>query len=159
MKRLTALLLLFALFLSGCGNELKEPVTFYYLSSNYEEDMSSAIDSERREAAGHRDDLMYLMALYLMGPADEDLHAPLPGDTTVQAAEMHGTNVTITLSDVSDSMTDFQFTVACSCLTLTCLDITEATNVTIISGDRSITLDANDLLLSDLVTANMEEPQ
>lgn len=159
MKRLTAILLLCSLFLSGCGNSLKEPVTFYYLSINYEEEMSPAIASEQREASGHRDDILYLMALYLMGPADEDLYSPLPKDTTIQSAEQHGTNVTITLSDIPNSMTASRFTLVCSCLTLTCLELTEATNVTINSGDRSITMSAEDLLLQDLITAGTEDTQ
>ena len=159
MKRLTAIFLLCIFLLSGCGDTLKDPVTFYYLNSGYEEDMSSAIGSELREASGHRDDLKYLMALYLMGPAEEDLQSPLPAGTTIQSAQRHDKNVTLTLSDVSDSMTDARFTLACGCLTLTCLDLTDASSVTIISGDRSLTLDADDLLLQDLITADTEESQ
>lgn len=159
MKQLTAMILLCTLLLSGCGDTLKEPVTFYYLNSNYEEDMSPAIGSEQREAAGHRDDLMYLLALYLMGPAVEDLRSPLPRGTTLQSIEQHGANIILTLSDMSDSLADARFTMACSCLTLTCLDLTDATNITIISGDRSITLNANNLLLQDLITTDTEESQ
>ena len=159
MKRLTAFLLLLIFFLSGCTDTLKEPVTFYYLNRSFQDDMTSAIGSELREAAGHRDDLMYLMALYLMGPANDELQSPLPLGTTIQAAEQNGKHVTLTLSDVTDTMTDARFTMACSCLTLTCLNLTDAADVTIISGDRIITMSADDLLLQDLITADTEEPQ
>lgn len=159
MKRLTAFLLLLIFFLSGCTDTLKEPVTFYYLNRSFEDDMTSAIGSELREAAGHRDDLMYLMALYLMGPADEELQSPLPIGTTIQSAEHDGKNVVLTLSDVTGTMTDARFTMACGCLTLTCLNLTEADNVTIISGDRLITMNTSDLLLQDLITADTEESQ
>lgn len=157
MKRLTAILLLCTLFLSGCGDTLKEPVTFYYLNSNYEEEMASVIGTEQREASGHRDDLMYLMALYLMGPATEELQSPLPQGTTIRSAEQHGPNITICLSDLSGDLTDARFTLAYTCLALTCLDLTDATKVTINSGDHSITLDLEDLLLQDLITPHLEE--
>lgn len=159
MKKLTALLLLCSLLLTGCGTTPKEPVTFYYLNTNYEEDMSSAIGSELREASGHREDLTYLLALYLMGPAGEDLVSPLPDSTTVLSVEHHGSNVTITLSEPTEVLTDAQFTMACSCLTLTCLELTTATNVTIKSGDHAVTLDTHHLLLQDLITADKEEFQ
>ena len=157
MKRIIAIFLLTALLLTGCGNRLKEPVTFYYIRAGYEEDMSAIIGSEQREASGHRDDLDYLLALYLMGPAEEDLSSPLPAGTSVLAAEQDGAVVTLELSDSSDSMTDAQFTLAGSCLTLTCLEITDAEYITINSGSRSVTMDAEGLLLQDLVTGSRTE--
>ena len=160
MKKMIALLLLGTLLLSGCSDQLKEPVTFYYIRTNYEEDMSAIIGSEQREASGHRNDLSYLMALYLMGPSEEELSSPLPADIDIVTAEKQGSGVILQLSDTTDSMTDVHFTLACSCLTLTCLEITNADYVTINSGERSVTLEADELLLQDLITGNrMEESQ
>lgn len=159
MKRLTIMLILLSTLLCGCGERLKEPVTFYYIRSGYEADMSAVLDSEEREASGHRDDLSYLMALYLMGPAEEDLQSPVPPGTSIFSAKQTGSIVTLHLSDTSDSMTDAQFTLACSCLTLTCLELTEAEYVTINSGDRSVTMNADMLLLQDLATAGTEDSQ
>lgn len=159
MKRLTALLLLCALFLSGCADTLKEPVTFYYLNSSYEEDMSAPIGSEQRESSGHREDLTYLLALYLMGPAAEELQTPLPAGTRLLSAERSGSRITVTLSDCADTLSDARFTLACGCLALTCLEITEAKTITINSGERSLTLEADNLLLQDLVTAGTEYVQ
>ena len=153
MKRLISLVLLTALFLSGCGQQLKEPVTFYYIRSGYDEDMSSVIGTEEKEASGHRTDLSYLMALYFMGPASEDLRSPFPGNTGLISAEHSGPSLILHLSDTSDSITDAQFTVACACLTLTCLELTDAEHVTINSGSRSVTMGADALLLQDLTTA------
>ena len=157
MQRLIATLLLLSLLLTGCADRLKEPVTFYYIRAGYDMDMSDVMGSEQREAAGHRDDLSYLLALYLMGPAEDELLSPLPHGTSILSAEQTGSTVTLHLSDTSESMTDAQFTLACSCLTMTCLDLTEATHITIISGDRSVTMNADMLLTQDLTTAAIPE--
>lgn len=157
MKRYFAMFLLIPLLLTGCGNRLKEPVTFYYIRSGYAADMSSVLGSEQREASGHREDLSYLMALYLMGPADEELQSPIPSGVSIVSAEQKNNSIIVHLSESSDSMTDAQYTLACSCLTLTCLEITDAEYVTINSGDRSLTLRADSLLLQDLTTGNRTE--
>ena len=157
MKRLFSLLLLIALFLSSCGDRLKEPVTFHYIRQGYAEDMSSVLGSEQREASGHREDLSYLMALYLMGPADDELLSPIPRGTSILSVKQEDHTVSIHLTDTDDSMTDAQFTLACSCLTLTCLEITDAEYVTINSGDRSVTMRADSLLLQDLTTGSQTE--
>lgn len=156
MKRLISIFLA-VLLLSGCTEQLKEPVSFYYIRSGYEEDMSNIVGVERREASGHRGDLSYLMALYFMGPADEELLAPLPGNTNMLSVALNGSQVVLQLSDTADSVSDAQFTVACACLTLTCLELTGAETVTIISGTRSVTLDEERLLLRDLSTAVLTE--
>ena len=156
MKRLISIFLA-VLLLSGCTEQLKEPVSFYYIRSGYEEDMSNIVGVERREASGHRGDLSYLMALYFMGPADEELLAPLPGNTNMLSVALNGSQVVLQLSDTADSVSDAQFTVACACLTLTCLELTGAETVTIISGTRSATLDEERLLLRDLSTAVLTE--
>ena len=57
-------------------------------------------------------------------------------------------------------MTDAQFTLACSCLTLTCLELVDAESVTVVSGDRSITMNADSLTQKDHITGTQtEEPQ
>ena len=153
MRRIAALLILLCLLLSSCGDRIKDPVTFYYIRDNYTEDMSAILGSEKREASGHREDLSYLMALYFMGPAEEKLHSPIPRGTSLFRAAQEGNTIFLQLSDTSDSMTDAQFTLACSCLTLTCLEITDAEYVTINSGDRSVTMGKGTLLLKDQITA------
>lgn len=157
MKRFTALAILLSLLLTGCAERLKEPVTFYYVRNGYEEDMADILRSEQREAAGHREDLSYLMALYLMGPADEDLRSPLPRGTNIFTSEYRDSMVTLRISDTTKTMTDAQFTLACSCLTLTCLELVEAESVTVVSGDRSITMNADSLTLKDHITGTQTE--
>ena len=157
MKRVICILLLAVLLFSGCANQPKEPVTFYYVRSDFETDMSAVIASESREASGHLGDLPYLMALYCMGPAEEELHSPLPAGISILSARQEASNVTLQLTDTTELMTDSQFTLACSCLTLTCLDITQAEYVTINSGDRSVTMGAEILVLQDVTTGSRTE--
>ncbi len=148
MKRLLCLTLGLCLLLPGCGERLKEPVTFYYLRANYQYGSADGvIASEEREASGHRENLSYLLALYLMGPADEELSAPLPKSTRVLSAERSGHAVILELSD--KELTDAEFTLACACLTLTCLEMVGGETVTVTIGAHTATMSRDSLTLYD----------
>ncbi len=163
MKRFCCLLLCLSLLLTGCGffgERIKEPVTFYYLRDEYQFGSGGGvIGSEIREASGHRDSLSYLLALYLIGPSDEELHSPIPRGINIFSAELVENTVKLKLSDTSASLTDAGFSLACACLTLTCLDLTGAEEVTITSGSRSVTMSRDNLTLFDSTTAAPEETQ
>ncbi|MDO5546310.1 MAG: hypothetical protein Q4F81_10930 [Eubacteriales bacterium] len=155
MKRLICLALVMALSLSllpGCGQQMKEPVTFYYLKSSYQETMDSPIVGEEREVAGHRDDLKYLLSFYLMGPIGQYLTSPLPRGTLLYTVDQAGTELTLEITNTSALLTDPEFSLACACLSLTCMGLTGAEKVTIVSGSRSLTLRQDNLLLNDTVT-------
>lgn len=152
MKRLTALLIALSLFLSGCGvfgERIKEPVTFYYVRSEYAEDMTDVIASEEREASGHLGDLSYLLALYLMGPSSEELVSPIPLGTRFASVEQVGSTISLNMKGTANSLTDAEFTLMCACLTLTCLDMTTADEVTITCEERSVTMTRDSLTLTD----------
>lgn len=155
MKKFIAILLV-CLLLTGCGSSMKEPVTFYYVRTSYQEDMQNIIATEERESTGHRQDLTYLMALYFMGPAGDDLTSPIPRGVSLLQVSMEGGKITLELTDTEKSMTDSQFSLACACLSLTCLDITLADSVTIVSGNRSVTMTAENLVLLDSSTQAKE---
>lgn len=152
MKRFFALILLVSCLLSGCsvlGERIKEPVTFYYLRSEYTYfSQDGVIASEQREASGHKRDLPYLLALYLMGPASEDLVATLPQTVKVFSAEETSEGIMIHLSE-TDDLTDMEFSSACACLAMTCFELTTSDTVIIRSGERSLTVTKDDLLLFD----------
>ena len=81
MKKLLCTMLAIILLVSllpGCGQKMKEPVTFYYQITNYQENMVSPIAGEEREVTGYRDNLKYLLTFYLMGPISQELSSPLP---------------------------------------------------------------------------------
>ena len=155
MKRLICTLLAASLLLSllsGCGQEMKEPAIFYYRKDAYEEKMVSPIAGEEREVAGHRDNLKYLLSFYLMGPISKDLVSPLPRGTLLYSITQEDTDLTIELSNTSALLTDSEFSLACACLSMTCMGLTNAKNVTIVSGSRSLTISQDNLLLNDTVT-------
>ena len=155
MKRLFCALLAASLLLSllsGCGQKPKEPVIFYYRKDAYEENMVSPIEGEEREVAGHRDNLKYLLSFYLMGPISKDLISPLPRGTMLYNITQEGTDLTIELSNISALLTDSEFSLACACLSMTCMELANVENVTIVSGSRSLTIRQDNLLLNDTVT-------
>ena len=148
MKRLICLLLAL-LFMSGCGvfgERIKDPVTFYYIREDYQQNMEPVIASEIREASGHRDDLPYLLALYSMGPSQEDLQAPFPSSTRIIPTEHTEAGVVLSISEVPDSMTDAEYTLASACLALTCMELTDADQITVLTKDRSVTINTENLM-------------
>ena len=155
MKRLFCTLLAASLLLSllsGCGQEMKEPVIFYYRKDAYEEKMVSPIAGEEREVAGHRDDLKYLLSFYLMGPISKDLASPLPRSTLLYTVSQEGTGLTIAITNTSALLSDSEFSLACACLSMTCMGLANVENVTSVSGSRSLTISRDNLLLNDTVT-------
>ena len=160
MKRFMIVLLTVCLILSGCsfgGEWIKEPVTFYYVRENYQKDMEQVLASEIREAAGHRDDLSYLLALYSMGPSSDGLLSMLPKNTSIIPTERTNYSITLTLSENTQSMTDADFTLASACIAMTCMDLMDIQQVTVISGDRSITLREDNLMLNNSIVKKPQE--
>lgn len=152
MKRALTMILLLSLLLSGCAASsqgMKDPVTFYYVLDEYRYGENAGFyEGEEREAAGHVQDLSYLMQLYLIGPSTEGLRSPFPKGTQILSLEQKDNVLLVALSDLS-AMTDAEFNRACACLTMTCLGLTDADTVTIQSGQRSVTMSRDTLILID----------
>lgn len=160
MKRLICFMLFSCLLFSGCsidGEWVKEPVTFYYVRKNYPKDMGTVIDSETREASGHRDELTYLLALYSMGPSTEDLQSLLPRNTTILPTERTPFSVELTLSENAHTMTDADFTLMSACISMTCMELMDLQQVTVISGNRRITIREDNLILDNIIAQNPQE--
>lgn len=149
MKRLICFVLLFCFLFSGCtfvGERIKEPVTFYYVRENYRKNMDPVIASEVREASGHRDDLPYLLALYSMGPSNDELQSILPRNTQITLTEYMDEGIVLTLSEGAAVMTDADFTLAGACISLTCMNLADIQQVTLMCGERNITIQKDKLL-------------
>ena len=160
MKQTFCLILIFCLLLSGCsigGERIKEPVTFYYINKDYRNDMEQVIVSEMREASGHRDDLDYLLALYSLGPANEELQSPLPRNTKIISMHSEDDSIALNLSASVLEMSDVEFTLASACISLTCMELTGVQQITVTCGDRTITIQKDHLMLYSQFPQNSEE--
>ena len=144
--------LLFTMCSCGFSDSIKDKGTFYYRRTEflYGKD-GSVMDSETKDITGHANDLSYLVALYMLGPTEDTLVSPFPKNVKLLSAQIEDQSILIQFTSLDRYMSDSDFTLACACLTLTCLGLTDATEVTIASGDRSITMTQDMLLLTDSI--------
>lgn len=174
MKRVLCIILVLALFLPGCalGQErMKEPVTFYFLRQHTSVDdydvffSEGAVGSEIREAAGHREDLNYLLTLYLQGPLDSNLKAIFPLGSKVMDTKLENGKLTIIMNALSFRSNEMEQTISCACLAKTCMELTGAEVVTIESfaPDNHVlvsrTFTAENLLFTDTSTLPVESTE
>lgn len=160
MKHISCVLLSIALLLSlaGCRSREENMVSFYYCRSledyqYFEED--GVIRAESRELTSHRNDLRYMLGLYLAGPLEAGLESPFSPKAKLLDVQKADNTIQIELSDQKNSLTDSEFSLACACLTLTCMSFSPCNEVTVISGERTITMNADSIMLFD--TLPMQE--
>lgn len=160
MKKQLIFILCILFLLSGCSQaaQYEKPVAFYYCASSYTyESGTAAIAAETREGAGMYSLEEYFRA-YLAGPEDKDLVSPFPADLKLISIRQEGNMVFITLSEELAQLKNLSLSMACACITMTCLALTDAEQVTIeaenslLDGQKSITMDKNSLLLADQST-------
>lgn len=155
MKRAILLLLVasMALGLAACGSQ--DAVTYYYVRDPqaYLYGVADGVMvGESRTAAGHIDDLRYLLILYFHGPVNEALKSPFPSGTTLESLTQKDDAIHIQLSGIVSVLEGADLTLACACLARTCFGLTDAETVTISStglGTVSMTLERDSLLLVD----------
>lgn len=155
MKRILSFLLILALMfpLWGCSKGIQDEAVFYYRRAEFRYGEENAVVvPEQRDITGHVGDLSFLISLYLMGPLEEELESPFPKNTRLISVSPVVGAVRIELSNLNDSITDSRFSLACACLALTCLELTDTQEVTITSGDRSVTMDRDSIVLHDSIT-------
>jgi len=154
MKRLLCLLLSLTLLLAGCrfASKAEAKTTFYYCRTEYSYgEKYGVISPEQREISANTSDLKNLLALYLVGPLDEELTSPFIGTKLLSATAEEG-HVMIELKDTGKVMTDVQFHLGCACMAMTCLEFDAFSQVSITCGNRSATMDRDNLLLYDSIT-------
>ena len=151
MKRIIAILLCLLLFTSGCSS--KNTASFYYPRAEFQYNGdSNVIGSEEREVTGHTAHLSFLISLYLMGPHNTEFASPFMGSAKLLAVEKSNDAMTVRISDTSNAIADAAFIMDCSCLAMTCFGLTKVHSVTILSGEKSITLTPELITLYDTVT-------
>ena len=152
MKRFATLLLTAVLLLTGCSffSESQQPVLFYYQQAEYQLGKSDgAIAVEERDGTGHITDTDYLLRLYMAGPHSEELISPFPEDVQLTNIRTGKNVITLTLSGSPDALSDSEKILACSCLALTCLEITDSDSIMICWGEDIITMNRSSMTLFD----------
>lgn len=162
MKRAFCITLVLFLLTLGCGcsfhDGINTPVSFYYL--RHAEDYTygspyGVIAPEQRECAGHEEDLLYLLTLYLRGPLDTQLYSPFPAQCRIVELYQENDKLHLTLNDAFSQLEALQQTLACACLAQTCFAISDATSVQIDAtapdgnSTVNITLSRDNLILED----------
>ena len=141
------------LLLCGCGRKGKplfDPVYFYYPRTEYDYGSAdSAITWEAMDSTGHMDDFEFLLSEYFAGPIDEGLVNPFPVGTTLLSARLEGDDFLLEVSAEALELPEHQFTLGCSCLSMTCFELTQAETVTVSCGEKSLTIRRNGMLLAD----------
>ena len=161
MKKWILVLLtaLFLFHLAGCQKEAPAPVgpAFYYRAADISYSMeSTVVRAEYRENAAY-DTLQQMLVKYFAGPESTDLRTPFPVGMKLIEVSLADNTVYITVSDALSSLSGLELTLACSCISLTCLDFTGAELVVIsaqdslLDGQKYVTMDKNTLLLLDTV--------
>lgn len=158
MKRTVCVIILLALLLCSCGRS-SDAVDFYYLRTcNHQDDYHAyfsegAIIAEERDVSGHRNDLNYLLTMYLRGPMDPQLKSPFPAGCSLIDVYMEGRELTVYLSSGASLLDDLDLNIACACLAKTCMQIAGTDTVHIQSRSTgnlilfSTTITSDDLLL------------
>lgn len=152
MKRILTVLMLAAALLGGCGRKgelLIEPVSLYYPRAEFDPgDGESIIDYELIEGAG-LEDCGALLRKYFCTPANEALANPFPEGTELLSAVLRGEEFRIRLTQQAAALTPAEYALGCTCLSMTCFDLTDCREVTVISGTRRLTVRRDSWLLLD----------
>lgn len=164
-RRIIALIITAALLFSlpGCSNAKKgsfDAVQFYYIRSDYEyHSEENVIVAEQRELSGSKDDLSYLLTLYMLGPIKENLVSPFPSRVRVIDIKEDVGSISITLSGMDALLSDSKFSLAAGCLAMTVFGIRDCQLVCIYSGDRSVSLTKDSFILDDCIAQDSEIPE
>ena len=95
------------------------------------------------------------MQLYLAGPDNVELVSPFPNGLRLISHHQEGETLYLLFSEELSQLSNLSLSMACGCITMTCLTLTDATQVTIeaneslLDGHKSITMGQDSLILSD----------
>lgn len=162
MKRSLCMILIFAFCFTffGCQQDqpkLQSPVNFYYprLEPTHGS-ADSLIAPVPTEGSGYADDPTGLLNLYLLGPSDESFVSPFPSGTVLLSLSVTEDTIHLQLNKSFAQLTGIDLTLACACLTLTVIELTDAEYVSItaenttLDGSAQIIMDRSCLTLLDV---------
>lgn len=153
MKKWTAAALMCLLLLSGCGRSGKplfDPVYFYYPRVEYEYGYSDGVITwEAMDGTGYMEDYQYLLREFFSGPVDEGYYNPFPEGTELLNAWVEEDIFFLELSQEALALPEHQFNLGCSCLSMTCFELTPVRAVSFRCGEKSLTIPRGEYLLMD----------
>ena len=76
------------------------------------------------------------------------VHAVLVSEEELEQTE---DAVTIGISDTSEALSDSRFSLACACLSMTCMELLPVKEITVVSGSRNTTIRRDSLILKDTI--------
>lgn len=148
MKRTLVSLLLLLILLPGCGqmdSPSEHTVTFYYLREEYRTDYhweeyqfdmpEQVIAPEERTVAFALNRTTELLSLYLSGPLDSSLTIPLPADAKIEHLAWNDGAFEISLTGSFSALSDMEMTLVRACIVSTCLELTHAQKVSVLTTD------------------------
>lgn len=169
MKRYISLLLIMAICFTLCAckpapEKIEQPANFYYrnaeISFGANDGLISALPSE---TVGF-DSTITILNEYLKGPKSSEFDTTFPASTKVQQFTIVGDRADVQLNDSLARLTGIDLTIACACLTITTIELTGVSTVTIstaneaLDGASSITMSMDSLMLMDIYTPETTEP-
>ncbi len=168
MKRAFCAFFLLLFLLSGCSlsKDADTSVSFCYPRRTviYGTEDSVAV-WEEREITGSSNDLSSMLALYLQGPEDTTLKAPLPAGVRLAEASWNQENLILVFSEEITALEGIDLSIAGACISATCFSLTDAQKVSILSEDETVLFSAqreDSFLFFDTIPANTTaspEPQ
>lgn len=144
MRRYILFFAVLGLLLNLCAcsakqESIRQPVNFYYCSDPSAYDSgSSVIIPEVRDASGYETDTMGLLNQFIRGPQTSQLLSPFPAGTTIVALVQKDSTLQITLSPEFSRLTGMELTIACACLSMTVLELTDHEAVEITAEDNQL---------------------
>ena len=169
MRKIIAVVLLLCLILTGCAGEDRRYITalkFYYPLQTADYTMGAAyLQPELREGGGLDKSLSNILNLYLQGPHDKEIYQmPFHHNAQVVSITRSSSMLDITLTANFGTYSGTDLTIACACITMTCLELADVQTVRIrakdatLDGAEFIEMSAESLLLVDF-GANTEESE
>ena len=159
MKHFLASMLILAVLLGLCAcssaDSPEKPISYYYPVAQLQYDASGTVISAETREGSQLTTLNAMLELYLNGPVDPAYKNPFPQGLQLQTVVLTEDTLYLTFSDELAALSGMELTVACCAITLTCLELTTVTYVSIrtesalLGGEKSITMNRDCLLLLD----------
>lgn len=144
--------------LCGCTEPFASAntVRFYYLSGEISYTGSAGVITP--ETRGNLDinaPLTRLLVQYIGGPESGSLRSPFPEGVELISTAQNGDTLILEFNDQLSTLSGIDLTLACACITKTCLELTNVVSVTVkaqgtaLDGAAQITMTADSLVLLD----------